>query len=130
MAEESAADEQETSSASPEERHGAGPGFKLGIALGVLSGAAAATLFAPATGEEFRHRIAEEAAPVFQHQEGEGGPEGLQPTTPVERVRSLLGRLRSRVKEASQAGGEAAREAEEQGRARYAELTHQEEPPA
>jgi gas vesicle protein len=126
MAEESAATEQETTPASPEERNGSGHGFLLGMVLGVVAGAAAATLFAPATGDELRQRITEEAAPGLTHPEGEGGPEGAQPDTAVERIRAVLARVRTRVQEASQEGREAAREAEKQGHARYAELTHQE----
>lgn len=128
MAEEYAAIEQETASASPEEPSGSGPGFILGIVLGVLAGAAAATLFAPATGDEFRQRITEEAGPAFRRQEDEGSPEGPQPETPVDRIRAVAARVRSRVQEASEEAREAAREAENQSRARYEELTHQEEP--
>lgn len=113
MAEESTAIEEETPSASAEERKGSGPGFILGVVLGMLAGAAAATLFAPSTGEELRYRAAE----------AEGAPAG----TTVERIRSVLDRVRARVQEASEEAQAAAREIEAQQRARYAELTGQED---
>ncbi len=117
---------------SSEEREGSGRGFVLGITLGALAGAAAATLFAPATGEEIRHRFTDEASPTLGHPEaagpGEGGPEGGQPETPVERIRAVLTRVRSRVQEASEEGRMATQEAVEGSRARYVELTNQEEP--
>ena len=118
---------------SSEERKGSGHGFAFGITLGALAGAAAATLFAPATGEEIRQRITDEASLMPGHPEaagpGEGGLEGAPPGTPVERIRAVLARVRSRVQEASEEGRLATQEAVEGGRARYAELTtHQEEP--
>ncbi len=111
-----------------EERKGSGRGFVFGITLGALAGAAAATLFAPATGEEIRQRFTDEASPRMGHPEGEGGLEGAQPGTPVERIRAVLTRVRSRVQEASEEGRLATQEAVEESRSRYAELTHQEEP--
>ena len=115
-----------------EERKGSGRGFVFGITLGALAGAAAATLLAPATGEEIRQRITDEASPMLGHPEaagpGEGGLEGAQPGTPVERIRAVLARVRSRVQEASEEGRLATQEAVEESRTRYAELTHQEEP--
>ena len=111
-----------------EERKGSGRGFVFGITLGALAGAAAATLFAPATGEEIRQRITDDASLMPGHPEGEGGLEGAQPGTPVERIRAVLTRVRSRVQEASEEGRLATQEAVEGSRSRYAELTHQEEP--
>ncbi len=132
MAEESEAIEEETTSdpAEGEDRARSGPGFIRGLVLGMIVGAAGATLFAPATGEQIRQRVAEEAAPVLKRSEGEGGPEGPPEDTPMARMRGALDRVRSRVQEASEEAQEAAREAEEQSRARYEELTRQEEPPA
>jgi gas vesicle protein len=125
MSEEQAATEQETASTEPQEPNGSGPGFILGVVLGVLGGAAAATLFAPSTGDELRQRITEEGAPAV---EGQAGPEASQAETPAARIRSVLARVRSRIHEASDEGRQASHEAEEQSRARYAELTHQEKP--
>ncbi len=125
MAETSAATEEEMTPVPVEERNGAGPGFILGMVLGTLAGAAAATLFAPSTGEEFRHRVTEEAAPVLK---GEGGGGGTQVGATMERIRGALSRIRSRVQEASEEAREAARATEEHSRARYEELTSQEEP--
>ena len=120
MAEEEPPIEEEAPGGAQEGRNGAGPGLVVGFVLGALAGAAAATLFAPASRDEMRHRITEEAGPLLKHEEAERGG----PATPVERMRAILTRVRSRVQEASEQAGEAAREAEEQSRARYAELTH------
>ena len=116
MADETATAEEELVEELAEERTGAGPGFILGTVLGTLAGAAAATLFAPATGEEFRHRFSE-------REDGESATQASGPETPVERVRTLLTRVRSRMKEATAEGREAAHEVEEEHRARFAELT-------
>jgi gas vesicle protein len=116
MADETTTAEEELVEELSEERTGAGPGFILGTVLGILAGAAAATLFAPATGEEFRHRFSE-------HEDGESAPRAAGSETPVERVRTLLTRVRSRMKDATAEGREAAHEAEEEHLARYAELT-------
>ncbi len=126
MAEETATDEETTFESLEEERNGSGPGFMLGIMVGLLTGAAAATLFAPSTGQEFRRRVSEEAGPVLM---GDGGADA-DGNTPSERIRSVLGRVRARVQEASEEAKEAARLAEEQNRARYAELTDQEDEPS
>ena len=112
----------------PEERKGSGRGFAFGITLGALAGAAAATLFAPATGEEIRQRFTDDASLMPGHPEGESALEGGQPGTPVERIRAVLARVRSRVQEASEEGRLATEEAVAGSHARYAELTHQEEP--
>jgi len=132
MAEESPGIEEEPT-VDPEEGESdarSGPGFIRGVVFGMIVGAAGATLFAPATGEETRQRIGEEAAPVLKPQEGEGGPEGSPLDAPMARLRGVLDRVRSRVQEASEEAQVAAREAEEQSRAHYEELTRQEEPPA
>lgn len=122
----------EEAAESSEERKSSGRGFAFGITLGALAGAAAATLFAPATGEETRQRFTDEVSPTPGHPDaagpGEGSPEGAQPGTPVERIRAVLARVRSRVQEASEEGRVATQEAVEGSRARYAELTNQEEP--
>ena len=124
MAEETATDEETTFESLEEERNG--PGFRRGVLLGLLAGAAAATLFAPSTGQEFRHRVSEEAGPILT---GDGGADA-DGNTPSDRIRSVLGRVRARVQEASEEAKEAARLAEEQSRARYAELTDQEDEPS
>ena len=126
MAEETANNEETTFESPEEERHGYGPGFRLGMMLGLLTGAAAATLFAPSTGQEFRHRVSEEAGPILM---GDGGADA-EGNTASERIRGVLGRVRARVQEASEEAKEAARQAEEQSRARYAELTDQEDEPS
>ncbi len=120
MADEITAAEEELVEELSEEHAGAGPGFILGTVLGILAGAAAATLFAPATGEELRHRFSEESG---WREDGESAPQASGPETPVERVRTLLTRVRSRMKEATAEGREAAHEVEEEQRARFAELT-------
>ena len=114
---------------SSEERKGSGRGFAFGITLGALAGAAAATLFAPDTGEETGQRSTNEVSPTGQ-QEGAGPGEGglAQPETPVERIRAVLTRVRSRVQEASDEGRLATQEAVDGGRSRYAELTKQDDP--
>ncbi len=126
MAEETATDEETTFESLDEEQNGSGPGFKRGVLLGLLAGAAAATLFAPSTGQEFRHRVSEEAGPILKGDDG-ADADG---TTPSERIRSVLGRVRARVQEASEEAKEAARLAEEESRARFAELTDQEDEPS
>ena len=129
MAEETLTIEQEQTAEPSEKQNGHGPGFVLGVVFGTLAGAAAATLFAPATGEEFRHRFSEEGGPFPKHEEGEAAAADASPETPVERVRALLTRVRSRVHDAAAEGRQASLEAEEAGRTRYAELTHSEQPP-
>ena len=124
MAEETATDEETTFESLEEKRNG--PGFRRGVLLGLLAGAAAATLFAPSTGQEFRHRVSEEAGPILT---GDGGADA-DGTTPSERIRSVLGRVRARVQEASEEAKEAARLAEEESRARFGELTDQEDEPS
>ena len=103
-----------------EEDAGVGPGCVLGTVLGRCAGAAAAKLFATSTGEELRHGFSEESG---WHEVGENAPEASGPETPVERVRTLLTRVRSRMKEATAEGREAAHEVEAEQRARFAELT-------
>lgn len=95
-----------------------GPGFILGLIVGAAVGAAAATLFAPATGEELRQYVGDEAA----YQPGEN----TESQSPMNRVRGVFAGVRSRVQEAAEEGQQAAQEAEEASRARYSELTHQE----
>ena len=120
MADETTTAEEELAEELSQEHTGAGPGFVLGTVLGILAGAAAATLFAPATGEELRHRFSEESG---WQEDGESAPQASGPETTVERVRTLLTRVRSRMKEATTEGREAAHEVEEEQRARFAELT-------
>lgn len=125
MAEETASIEEEIVTELEEERKGSGPGFIFGMLLGVVAGAAAATLFAPATGEEIRHRVSEEAGPLLKRQGGESDDaSGLESGTAMARMRGVLTRVRSRVQEASEQAREAADEAEQQSQARYAELIH------
>jgi hypothetical protein len=110
-----AADEElgDASSATDEKPPGHGPGFRLGLLLGMAAGAAAAVLFAPASGEENRHRASEA---------GVAGDD-VSP----ERLRDVLDRVRARVQEAADEAREATRLAEEEGRARYRELTGEDE---
>ena len=102
-----------------EEGGKSGAGFILGLIFGVFAGAAAATLFAPATGEELRQYVGDEAAQQPR--------EGSEPQSPMSRVRGVLAGVRSRVHDAAEEGQLASREAEDASRARYAELTHQEQ---
>ena len=125
MAEETETIEEETVAELEEERDGSGLGFIFGMLMGVVAGAAAATLFAPATGEEIRHRVSEEAAPLLKRQDGESDDaSGLESGTAMARMRGMLTRVRSRVHEASEQAREAADESELQSQARYAELIH------
>ena len=100
------------------EKSKSGPGFIFGVIFGALAGAAAATLFAPATGEELRQYVGDEAA----YQPGED----TESPSPVDRARGVFAGVRSRIKDATKEGQLAAQEAEEASRARYGELTHQE----
>ena len=120
MTDEQEAMEQQTFEQEQQEepRRRSGPGFVLGVLFGALAGAAAATLFAPAPGEEIRHRISEEAAPLLKEGEGEGA--GLKG-----RVRTLAARVRERVQVARQEAHEARQAAEQEAQARYEELTGQ-----
>ena len=102
-----------------EEERKSGGGFILGLIFGAVAGAAAATLFAPATGEELRQHVGDEAAQQPR--------DGDEPDSPLSRVRGVLAGVRSRVQEATEEGQLASREAEEASRARYAELTNQEQ---
>lgn len=111
----------EEMSTAEEKRNGHGPGFILGLVVGALTGAAAATLFAPPAGGE--DRFGEAAGPAE-----DTAAASLAEGPPIERVRALLARVRSRVQEAAVEGREAAQEVEQRQRARYAELTR--EPPA
>ncbi len=130
MAEEPATEEtstpaQATAEAGQAQRDGHGPGFVLGVVVGMVAGAAAATLFAPTSGDQLRHRMSDEVS-LGTLEESQGPSEGQFPATPMNRVRTLLARARSRVREAAAEGREAAREAEERSRARYAELIRKE----
>lgn len=118
---------EESLAAMVEEHNGSGHGFVLGIMVGVIAGAAAATLFAPTSGEEMRQRIADEASPIRGHSEQAGSDEAATQESPVDRMRSMLARVRTRVQEATEEGQQAAQEAEAEGQAHYEELTHQEE---
>ena len=111
------AEDVEDSEEADEERK-SGPGFILGVIFGALAGAAAATLFAPATGEELRQYVGDEAA----YQPGESA----ESQSPMDRARGVFAGVRSRIKDATEEGQLAAQEAEQASRARYAELTHQE----
>ena len=103
-------DEQLEDESTPE-RKSHGPGFRLGLLLGGIAGAVVAALAAPSTGEELRRNIA-----------GDTGL-GADADASAERVRSVLEVVRARVQEAADQAREAAELAEQQGRARYAELT-------
>ena len=102
-----------------EEERKSGAGFILGLIFGAFAGAAAATLFAPATGEELRQYVGDEAAQQPR--------DGDEPHSPMSRVRGVLAGVRSRVEEATEEGQQAAQEAEQKSRDRYAELTSQEQ---
>ena len=131
MTEEDVSTQEESVFAEQEERSGSGPGFILGVIVGVIAGAAAATLFAPTSGEQVRQYMVEMASPGAGRSEPPGSDEGAaqdaEPEAPVDRMRAMLARVRARVQEATEEGQQAAQEAEEQGRARYEELTHQDE---
>lgn len=137
----------------PEGRGGSGPGFILGIVFGALAGAAAATLFAPpGPQDEAEEQRVEE--PRVEHETGPFGathieempappahltaeapapaaatatPPSLESEDPLERVRAMLARVRSRVDDA-RAEGRLAQSAEEaEMQARYERLTQGQE---
>jgi len=103
------------------EKRRSGPGFLLGMTLGTIAGAAAATLFSPMSGEEIRHRAAEEAESLLP----QGGPPdvGAEPSGPADRLRTALARIRGRLQEARTEGRQAAEEAEASLRSRFDELS-------
>lgn len=85
---------------------GHGPGVVLGILAGAIAGAVAATVLSS------------------PNEEGPQAAVGVaQPETPVERALALLATLRGRVQEAQAEGRMAAREAEDEMRQRFSELT-------
>jgi hypothetical protein len=92
-------------------RKRSGPGFLLGLVIGAIAGAVAAIAFSP--GEE-------EGGVPAAYRSG---------TTPQDedRAQSLLGQVRARLSEARNEARVAAREAEQRSRARYAELTGNED---
>lgn len=99
-----------------------GPGFILGLLMGALTGAAAATLLSPPEGgAQNGMRGDGEAQPTVAF------PEGAIQGPPRERIREMLNRVRSRMREATDEGRVAAHEAEAASRARYAELVHRAE---
>lgn len=117
MADETGAEEQverteqaEEAPAAQERRNGRGPGFLLGILVGMIAGAAAAALFGHGGDEE------------AENEAGLGEPE-----SPAAGLRAALAGVRSRVREASKEAQEATREVEERYRARYEELTGQDQ---
>lgn len=116
MEEESIASEPEEAFETPEpaaKSRRSGPGFRLGLLFGLAAGAAAATIFAPSSGDEFRQRVADDAA----------GGEGVTP----DGLRAVLDRVRARVQEAAAEAQAATQFAEAASRARYEELTGQDE---
>lgn len=95
-----------------EESKGSGPGFIRGIFFGMLAGATAATLFAPDTGEV----LDEQSVPAL------GGDESKENAI-AGRLQSVVSKVRSRVREASDEAQVAAQEAEAKMRTRFDELT-------
>ncbi len=92
--------------ATPEASRRSGPGFLLGVVLGGAIGAAAAVLLAP--------RPAEETAVTVE-------PDG-------EALDGAVGKLRSRLREATAEARQAAREAEQAKRARFEQLIERDQP--
>ena len=149
MSEETSLQELAEQALEPEGHHGSGPGFILGIVFGALAGAAAATLFAPpgpedeAEGEAAEPRVEHEAGPfgATEHEPMQAPPSHLtteapapvtatapsEPEDPLERVRAMLARVRSRVDDARAEGRLAQSEEEAEMRARYERLTHGQE---
>lgn len=123
MDEEATAVEEETAE-SEGGRNGRGPGFVIGVVLGTLAGAAAATLFAPAAGDELEAGAQEPFTPRGDESDEPAGADGSQAEAPVERVRALLNRVRSRVHEAREEGRDAAQAAEAERKAHFEQLTH------
>lgn len=97
-----------------EERKRHGPGFRLGLILGAIAGGIGATIFAPPTGEQTTST------------NGSHTSYADADDASVERVRSVLDTVRSRVQEAADQAKEAAELAEQESRKRYAELTDSE----
>ncbi len=92
--------------AAPEARRRSGPGFLLGVLVGAAIGAVAAILLAPRAGEE-------------PDSLAEAGAENLD---------GAVGKLRSRLQEATAEARQAAREAEQAKRARFEELIERDQP--
>jgi hypothetical protein len=129
----------------PEGSRRSGPGFILGIVFGALAGAVAATLFAPPGPEEEAAPETEAPEPQVEHElgpfgathveappahltaAGEAAPAEAAPSLesedPLERVRAMLARVRSRVDEARAEGRLARQETEADLEARYEQLT-------
>jgi gas vesicle protein len=106
-----------------------GPGFILGTLIGAIAGAAAAILLAPPSEEENEAPVTSrtpETAPA----EPERPPAYMTVAEDesLARVRAMLERVRARMREAGEAGQEAAKEQERSMSARYSDLTRTELP--
>jgi hypothetical protein len=103
-----------------------GPGFILGTLIGALAGAAAAILLSPPAREESMtpvsttpEELPDERPPAYMTASEDES---------LARVRAMLERVRARMREAGEAGREAAQEQESAMNTRYAELTQRERP--
>ncbi len=128
----SAAALDEGSQASAERARERPRGLKRGLVLGLVTGLIGGTLLAPQPGEALRRRAREEAEELLAHSgalperlrqrlgsherttEAEAAASG-----PAERLRSLVGAVRDRVREAIEQGRQASREAQERLRDEY-----------
>ncbi len=127
-------------SSAAREAAGHGPGFVLGVLLGIMAGAAIATLFTPMSGEQARARTRERAPDLWRRRDEvtsqardrarrtwnrvRGRPEPQGPADRLlARARDTATTARSRLREAWEAGREAAREGQEEARRRFETLT-------
>jgi gas vesicle protein len=111
-------------------RKARGPGFILGTLIGALAGAAAAILLSPPGREGDEPATQPATAPEEPSAERPPAYMTSSEDESLARVRAMLERVRARMREASDAGREAAQEQEESMTARYAELTQRDRPGA
>jgi hypothetical protein len=104
-----------------------GPGFILGTLIGALAGAAAAILLSPQHEDEPAPEAVATPEPVPDAERPPAYMTSAEDES-LARVRAMLERVRARMREAGEAGREAAQEQEHAMGARYAELTQRERP--
>ena len=109
-------------------RKGRGPGFIMGTLVGAMAGAVAAILLSPPNREESMTQVS--ATPEAEAAPAERPPAYMTASEDesLARVRVMLERVRSRMREAGEAGRDAAQEQEHAMGARYAELTQRDRP--
>jgi gas vesicle protein len=114
------------------EHKGHGPGFLLGAVVGALAGAVAAILLTPPDEEQPSDGQPAATGSVSTPSTHESPPAYMTAAEDesLARVRAMLERVRARMREAGDAGRDAAQEQERALQSRYAELTGSELPGA